>query len=192
MEIFFLKASTRTLKPETENETDCQGKTNKSEQTKKPALMAVFISRMWLFDLSPICRLAGYATQKASWIPNSERERLIPILPQALYPPSFFSSFTCLLPSSLPHQKPTGPRTWPLQPHHLRVQPISIAVPLTFWQFLAFWDSSQNLSSGPRPPHRHYSSPAGWGPGHMATGGHVPEKDVLVNLQQVRCGLFIQ
>lgn len=35
--------------------------------------------------ISLVClHSAGYATQKASWIPNSEREKLIPVLPQAL------------------------------------------------------------------------------------------------------------
>ncbi|KAI3356533.1 hypothetical protein L3Q82_017736, partial [Scortum barcoo] len=55
-----------------------------------------------------------YATPKASWIPNRERERLIPVFPQS------------------------------------------------------------------------YSSPTGCRPGPMATGGHAPEIDVLINLQQVK------
>lgn len=48
--------------------------------------------------VSPVHFPAGYATPKASWIPNRERERLIPVLPQvpaALHP--IFPSFPVLL-----------------------------------------------------------------------------------------------
>lgn len=108
MEILFLKASTRTLKP-LKQKTRLIAKAKPINQNKqKTSWTAMFISRMWLFHLSPICCLAGYATQKASWIPNSERKRLIPILLR-LCTPVFLLIFHLLI--SL---FPATPKThWP-------------------------------------------------------------------------------
>lgn len=42
----------------------------------------MLMGMMWSIHLSPFCLChAGYATQKASWIPSSEREKLIPVPP---------------------------------------------------------------------------------------------------------------
>lgn len=156
-------------------------------------ILLVAMLLMWSFHLSPVClRPAGYATRKNSWIPDSEREKLIPVLPRAptaLYPVILiiFHLLNSLFPAAT---NAAGPRTWAPQPRHLSVTSLTPLHGSTDTLEVKCDNSSQILSSGPSPPHWRYSSPAGWGPGHMATGGHVPEIDVLVNLQQVRGGLF--
>lgn len=150
------------------------------------------------FHLSPVClRPAGYATWKASWIPNSEREKLI------LSSPSRASTavYLIILSSAYFPFPCCNKHHWP--PYLTPPAPSSLShlSPLTVPLAVKRDNSSQILSSrpsppsgpsgpSPSPPHWHYSSPAGWGPGHMAAGGHVPETDVLVNLQHVRRGLF--
>lgn len=65
----------------------------------------VFLISAWWFGVSYVHSPAGYATPKASWIPNRERERLIPVLPQvpAALHPIFPSFFLLLIPLSQLH-----------------------------------------------------------------------------------------
>lgn len=145
--------------------------------------------------VSPL-RSAGYATPKASWIPSREREGLSSIFPQisSFWHPTFPFIPLMIIPLSQPYQPLLTPTPTPgllssSTPSGLFVQSYHLLnAILTSSSYFLFWPHQSHTKTYPAVPCplQICSLPSGCTPGPMATGGHAPEIDVLINLQQVR------